>query len=364
MNTIGRNFRLTTFGESHGPGLGGVIDGMPPGIPVDMDEVSLMLERRRTGRSRLTSQRLESDMPSVLSGISPEGLTLGTPIGFTFANADAHSGDYKAIEECFRPNHADFSYNSRYGIRDPRGGGRSSARETVCRVFGGAVAMQWLKRAGITFESKVTSVGTAGYPDLLNELAVAGADCKFPNEEITEARMLEEVENARRDCDSVGGRVTCLVKGLPAGLGSPVFNKLQADLAAAMMGINAAKGFEYGIGAGAADMRGSEMLDLFNEGFRPAPTQTNYAGGILGGISTGMPVFFNVCFKPTPTISRSLPMPDAKGQLAEVRVTGRHDPCVALRAPVIVEAMAALVIADAMLELPPHLAAEIYRKML
>lgn len=353
MNTTGNMLRLTTFGESHGPALGGVLDGMPGGLRLDMERVCGMIDRRRTGRDPLTSQRREADKPEILSGLSRDGVTLGTPIGFIFRNTDARSRDYSDVETHFRPNHADFAYEARYGIRDPRGGGRASARETLCRVAGGAMALQLLERLvpGIEIEAAVTAVGKAGYPDLLGRLAAAGASAALPHDEAVESAMRECVARAREDSDSVGGTVTCLIKGLPAGVGNPIYDKLSARLAEAMVGINAVKGIEFGLGAEAAAHRGTEVLDLYNENFTPAVCSSNFSGGIQGGISNGMPIFFSVHFKPTPTIARGLPMPDADGKLTEICVKGRHDPCVALRAPVVVEAMAALTICDLVLGL-------------
>lgn len=351
MNTFGLNFRLTTFGESHGPALGGIVDGMPPGIRIDMEAIQAMLDRRRTGRDILTSQRREEDIPEILSGISPEGMTLGTPIGFIFRNRDVRSGDYHEVEHRYRPNHADYSYEQRYGIRDFRGGGRSSARETVCRVMGGALALQAISRdyPDISIHARVTAVGDTGYPDVLRILSENVRHPELPYNEEIESGMRNAVAAARDASDSVGGVVTCLVTGVPAGVGNPVFGKLHAMLASAMMSVNAAKGFEYGLGREMAFSRGSEVMDTFSPGFKPTVTRTNYSGGIQGGISNSMPIFFSVYFKPTPTVSRPTDMPDRDGVISEVIVKGRHDPCVALRAPVIVEAMAALVLADVLL---------------
>ena len=349
MNTIGEKLRLTTFGESHGPAMGGILDGFPAGIKIDMAELRGMIDRRRTGRSQLTSQRHEADEPEVLSGINPEGLTLGTPIGFIFRNTDARSKDYSELETHYRPNHADYSYDRKYGLRDARGGGRASARETVNWVMGGALAMQYLKTLGITIEAKVTWVGSKGYEDPFSGIR-KNPDAGIEHLEDVEASMLEEVATAKRNLDSVGGRVSCIIRGVPEGLGTPVFGKAQARYAEAMMSLNAAKAFEYGLGVEAARSLGSATLDLFNSGFRPYPMQTDYCGGITGGITTGMPIYFSVYLKPTPTISRPLPMPDRDGKIDEVKVEGRHDPCVALRAPVIVEALAALVTADLILQ--------------
>lgn len=324
MNTLGTLLRLTTFGESHGPAMGGILDGMPPKVFIDRQDVQAMIDRRRTGRDPLTSQRKETDIPEYLSGISPEGFTIGTPIGFIFRNSDAHSSDYGELEHRFRPNHADYTYQVKYGIRDHRGGGRASARETVNWVMGGAIAMQWLKTLGISIGAHLSQVG---------------------KEETLEG-MREIVEKVRADRDSIGGKVTCTIKGLPAGLGNPVFGKFQARLAEAMMSLNAVKAFEFGVGSSASGLRGSEMIDEFQPGFIPEPLYTNYNGGTLGGITSGMPVYFNLHFKPTPTIPRSLPMPDENGEMKDIIVGGRHDPCVAMRAPVIVEALAALTVAD------------------
>lgn len=346
MNRIGDKIALSTFGESHGVAMGGVLDGMPSGVRIDMEAVQGMIDRRRTGRSVLTSQRKESDIPEILSGISAEGVTLGTPIGFIFRNSDARSKDYSDLKNHYRPNHADYCYDKKYGVRDARGGGRSSARETVNWVMGGALIMEWLKTLGIEIEAKVTQVGKAGYDDPFIQVRETPQHPYFQEDGDIEKKMLEEVEDARKECDSVGGRVSCIIRGVPVGLGEPVFGKLQAKLGEAMMSLNAAKGFEYGMGMVAASMRGSDSLDLFNPGFTPLPMQTDRNGGILGGISNGMPIYFSVYLKPTPTISRELPMPDADGNIDMLRVEGRHDPCVALRAPVIVEALAAITIAN------------------
>ena len=350
VNTIGRNIRLTTFGESHGPAMGGVLDGLPAGVSIVMERVQRMLERRRTGLTALTSQRREEDRPEVLSGISADGRTLGSPIGFIFRNSDARSGDYKEIEDLYRPSHADYTYDLRYGLRDPRGGGRASARDTVNWVMGGALAMEWLSALGISIEAKVVAVGTAGYRDLLWQLGEAGADAELPDDPLVEGDMLEEVAEAKREGDSVGGMVCCLVKGMTAGCGAPQFGKMQSRLAAAMLSINAARSFEYGLGAGSAEVRGSDYMDNFYEGFEPAPFESNRSGGALGGITTGMPIFFQVAFKPTPTIGRPVGLADKEGHIREAVVKGRHDPCVALRAPVIVEAMTALTLADMLME--------------
>lgn len=347
MNTIGTRLRLTTFGESHGPAMGGILDGMPSGIKIDMEEVQTMIDRRRTGRDPLTSQRKEIDIPEILSGINSEGITLGTPIGFIFRNSDARSNDYGPLMDHYRPNHADYVYDRKYGLRDYRGGGRASARETVNWVMGGAIAAQWLKTLGITAVAKLTQAGKAGYEDPFMLIREQGGCDLMAEDEAIEQAMRREVEAARNDRDSAGGRVSCVLTGLKAGIGEPMFAKFQARMAEAMLSLNAVKGFEYGYGAPSAASRGSEVLDMFEAGLTPGHTKTNYSGGASGGITNGMPFYFNVWFKPTPTISREMPMLNAKdGSLDIVEVKGRHDPCVAMRAPVIVEALAYLVVGD------------------
>ncbi len=353
MNTLGRLLRLTTFGESHGPAMGGILDGLPAGIAIDLADVQRMIDRRRTGRSTLTSQRRETDIPEILSGLDADGRSLGSPIGFIFRNTDARPTDYSDLEQRYRPGHADYTYDLKYGRRDPRGGGRASARETVSWVMAGALTMQWLRTLGISIEARLTAVGSAGYHDPLAGIINDPLLGSLPADESVENAMLDEVDAARRECDSVGGRVSCVIRGLPAALGDPVFGKMQSRLAEAMLSLNAVKGFEYGMGAAAAEARGSDAIDLFEPDFSPMPMRTDRHGGILGGISTGMPVCFNLWFKPTPTISRPLPMPDCKGSLKDVTAHGRHDPCVAMRAPVIVEALAALVTGD-LLRVPQH----------
>lgn len=349
MNTLGTRLRLTTFGESHAPAMGGILDGLPSGVKIDVDDVQRMIDRRRTGVDPLTSQRRETDVPEILSGLSAEGVTLGSPIGFIFRNSDARSKDYSELETHYRPNHADYCYDLRYGIRDHRGGGRASARETVNWVMGGALTMQWLRTLGISVEARLTGVGQAEYPSPVVHPEASSDEVAIPRNEDIERLMREEVEAARNDRDSVGGRVTCLIKGVPGGYGDPVFGKAQARLAAAIMSLNAVKGFEYGLGSLAANFRGSEIIDNFQPGMNPAPFTSNFAGGMLGGITTGMPIYFNVWFKPTPTLPRPLPMATADGRIDMVEVHGRHDPCVAMRAPVIVESLAAMTIADLIL---------------
>ena len=324
MNTFGEKIRLTTFGESHGPAIGGVIDGYPSGIRIDFDLLQRRMAERRPGQE-MASQRREADIPEFLSGINDEGITLGTPIAFVLRNGDVRSGDYSALANAWRPNHADFTYQIKYGIRDHRGGGRASARETACRVVAGTLAEQLLLQDGVEIRAWLSEVG--------------GVKGDRPH-------LLEEIEKARGDGDSVGGVVSCEIRGLRPGVGSPVYGKLSALLASAMMGINAAKGFEIGDGFDLAARRGSETVDEFyTEADGTVKTRANHSGGIQGGISNGMPVFFRVAFKPTPTIASPLPLLTENGETVVATLPGRHDPCVALRAVPVVRAMAALTLA-------------------
>lgn len=318
MNTIGKILTLTTFGESHGPAMGGVLDGMPAGVDIDLDALQRFVDQRRTGQTMGSSQRDERDRVEVLSGIW-QGKTLGTPIGFIVRNTDARSEDYEEIARCYRPNHADYTWEAKYGIRDPRGGGRASARETVARVIAGGIALQALNHLGITIESSI--VGP--------RLGVA------------------EIQEAAKDGDTLGGIIECMVKGVPAGLGEPLFGKLHAQLAAAMMSIPSAHGFEYGDGFEMASKRGSEVMDLFvkrKDG--TIGTATNHSGGIQGGISNGEDIVMRIAFKPVPTLMHDLPTVDRSGNPVTLHPRGRHDSCVLPRALPIVEAMAALVILD------------------
>lgn len=348
MNTFGDSLRLTTFGESHGPAMGGVLDGIPSGLSIDHDLLHDWLQRRRTATSALVSSRVEPDEPEFLSGISPDGLTLGTPIAFIVRNSGQHSSDYEELRHLYRPCHADYTYDCRYGLRDWRGGGRASARETVSRVIAGAIASAVLVRQGISVKAGVIAIGTSGELPFVESMSQDG-DFNFPDP--LPEKMLREVEEARKACDSVGGVIGCVVTGLSAGIGNPVYGKLQARLAEAIFSINAVKGFDYGYGFQAASSRGSTVADSFlpseEGGFPPKlHTATNFSGGLQGGISNGMPVYFRVAFKPTPSIASPLPTVDDAGKPVMLQAHGRHDPCVALRAPVIVEAMATLVIAD------------------
>lgn len=318
MNTIGKILTLTTFGESHGPAMGGVLDGMPAGVPIDLDELQRFVDRRRTGQSPGSSTRDEQDRVEVLSGIY-QGKTLGTPIGFIIRNVDARSADYEDISRCYRPNHADYTWEKKYGIRDPRGGGRASARETVARVVAGGIAIQALNSLGITIESFIED----------------------------EAGLEQAIADASYEGDTLGGIIGCVVKGVPAGLGEPLFGKLQAQLAAAMMSIPSVHGFEYGDGFDMATKRGSEVMDLFEKrDDGTIGTKTNHSGGILGGISNGEDITMRVAFKPVPTLMRDVPTLDREGNPVTLHPRGRHDTCVLKRALPIVEAMAALVILD------------------
>ncbi len=350
MNTFGNNLTLTTFGESHGPAMGGIIDGFPAGFRLDFDKINEEVAKRRPGSSSLVSARNEKDIPEFLSGVLPDGTTLGTPIGFIVRNTDQRSQDYSTISDLYRPSHADYTYDARYGIRDPRGGGRSSARETVNWVVAGALASQWLEKNGITIQSALTGVGPIESDSALEKLMKdPSADIHLVVEDSLRRAMEEHIRECRNNGDTVGGRVSCLINGVPAGVGNPVANKLQAALASAMMSINAAKGFEYGLGFRSSSAHGSVVNDPFipssdHSGY--LKTATNFSGGIQGGITNGMPIFFSVYFKPTPTIMRAQSTVDKEGNPCVLNPAGRHDPCVAVRAVPIVKAMASLVLAD------------------
>ncbi|MFP5438027.1 MAG: chorismate synthase [Bacteroidia bacterium] len=343
-NTYGTLFRLTTFGESHGTAVGGVIDGCPPGIVLDTDAIQYELNRRKPGQSAIVTQRKEPDEVQFLSGIF-EGKTTGAPIGFTVQNTNQKSNDYSHIKDVYRPSHADFTYDKKYGVgvRDYRGGGRSSARETISRVVGGAIARQVIPT--VTIQAYTSSVGDIflekPYQALDFSLVESNA-VRCPDAEVA-ARMEDYIKEARKDGDTVGGTVTCVIKNVPAGLGEPVFDKLHAELGKAMLSINAVKGFEYGSGFCGAKMRGSEHNDIFNA---DGTTKTNLSGGIQGGISNGMDIYFRVAFKPVATIMQGQETINSSGEVVEMHGKGRHDPCVVPRAVPIVEAMAALVLAD------------------
>lgn len=350
MNTFGNIYRLTSFGESHGAAIGGVIDGVPAGIEIDLNEIQTELDRRRPGQSAIVTGRRESDRVKILSGIF-EGRTLGTPIGFVIENADHHSNDYETMRHCFRPSHADYTYQVKYGIRDHRGGGRSSARETASRVVAGAVAKQILKKKGINiaaYTSQVGNIALLGDYKSLDLTQTEANAVRCPDEAVAE-QMKALLLEVKSQGDTVGGVVSCVATGVPAGLGEPVFGKLHARLAEAMMSINAAKGFEYGMGFAGAAMRGSETIDKFVCESGIVRTLTNNSGGIQGGISNGEDIYFRVAFKPVATLLQEVETITDTGEKTALKVRGRHDPCVVPRAVPIVEAMAAMVILDALL---------------
>lgn len=348
-NSFGRYFSITTYGESHGAGMGVIIDGCPAGIPLDLSRIQQELDRRKPGQSKLTTQRKENEDFSVESGLY-EGQTLGGPIAIRIPNQDAKSRDYKQFENRYRPSHADYTYDVKYGIRDHRGGGRSSARETANWVAAGAVAMQLLEKLypKLAIRAFVTQIGevelASEWAELdLTQSADAYVRCPEPD---TAQQMVTAIETARKDKDSVGGAIGCQVSGMPKGLGEPVFHKLESDLAAAMLSINASKGFELGEGFQAPGMRGSAHNDAFRYEAEAITTATNHSGGILGGISNGAPLQFQVAFKPVATIAQPQETMDSDGNEVTLEGKGRHDPCVVPRAVPIVEAMTALVLAD------------------
>lgn len=341
-NSFGKLFNLTTYGESHGAGLGGVIDGCPSGVDLDLDAIQHELNRRKPGQSAIVTQRKEPDTVKFYSGIF-EGKTTGTPIGFVIENTNQKSHDYTHIKDSYRPSHADYVYDKKYGFRDYRGGGRSSARETACRVVAGAIAKQLLQNIEIT--AYVSSVGTMALNKPYNELDLSKAEeniVRCPDPEMA-AQMEGYIKEVRSKGDTVGGIVSCVIKNVPVGLGEPVFDKLHAELGKAMLSINAVKGFEYGSGFNGSTMYGSDHNDAFNN---DGTTKTNFSGGIQGGISNGMDIYFNVAFKPVATLIQKYETIDKHGNTVEMQGKGRHDPCVVPRAVPIVEAMAALVLAD------------------
>ncbi len=347
MNTFGNIFRLTSFGESHGRGIGGIIDGCPAGLELDMDLIQRDLSRRKPGQSKITTQRMESDLVEFLSGIF-EGKTQGTPISFIVWNKDQHSQDYSNLKNVYRPSHADYTYIKKYGTRDYRGGGRSSARETIARVVAGAVARQILSLNDITIQAYVSRVGEVKLEKNYLELDLSKTEdsiVRCPDPETAE-KMIARIETAGRDHDTVGGVITCVVKGVPAGWGEPVFKKLHADLGFAMLGINAVKGFEYGSGFEGTKLSGSEHNDVFVSTSEGVRTKTNNSGGIQGGISNGEDIYFNVAFKPIATLLKEQRTVDKDSNETTIHPKGRHDPCVLPRAVPIVEAMAALVLVD------------------
>lgn len=346
-NSFGSLFRITTFGESHGEAVGVVIDGCPAGLAIDLGQVQQELDRRRPGQSHITTQRHEADKVEVLSGIF-KGHSVGTPIALLVRNEDARSKDYSHIKESFRPSHADFTYQEKYGLRDYRGGGRSSARETVARVAAGAIAKQYLATLGVSVQAYVSTVGNIDVllPHSQLDLSLTETNIvRCPHPETAE-RMIEAIEAIRKAGDTLGGVVSCVVAGAPTGWGEPVFDKLHADFAKAMMSINATKGFEYGSGFEGVRLKGSEHNDRFENQEGKIRTVTNHSGGIQGGISNGMDIYFRVAFKPVATLMQAQQTVNHQGDATTIQGKGRHDPCVVPRAVPIVEAMAALVLAD------------------
>lgn len=350
-NSFGTLFKLTTFGESHGPAIGGIIDGCPAGMPVNTEHVQQQLDRRRPGQSAIVTQRKEPDTVEFLSGIF-EGKSTGTPIGFVIRNKDHKSGDYDHLKAAYRPSHADYTYDAKYGHRDYRGGGRSSARETACRVVAGAIAQQVLQAHGIQVYGYVSQVGDiimpADYTQLPDLRAGEANEVRCPHPETAEA-MIARIREIRKEGNTVGGTVTCIAQGVPPGLGQPVFDKLHADLAKATMSINATRGFEIGSGFDAVSMKGSDHNDLWTATEKGIGTATNRSGGIQGGISNGQDVWFRLAFKPVATIMTDQSSVNAAGEEVVLKGKGRHDPCVVPRAVPIVEAMTALVLADHLL---------------
>ena len=355
-NTFGNIFTLTTFGESHGEAVGGVVDGLPAGIDIDTDFVQHELDRRKPGQSRITTQRKEADRVEWLSGIF-EGKSTGTPIGFVVHNTNQHSSDYDNMRQLVRPSHADYTYYNKYGVRDHRGGGRSSARITISRCVGGALAKLALRPLGISIQAYVSQVGDIATDRDYHRYDLAKAEdnnVRCPDPE--KAREMEElIMRVKADGDTIGGVVTCVIKGCPVGLGEPEFGKLHAQLGAAMLGINAVKGFEYGDGFDIVTHRGSEVNDIFlpgaptpstHEATLAANTKTNHSGGIQGGISNGQDICFRVAFKPVATLLMPQATIDLDGNATTIDARGRHDPCVTPRAVPIVEDMAAMVILD------------------
>lgn len=347
MNTFGQLFRLTTFGESHGPGIGGVIDGMPSGLLVDTDFLQSELNRRRPGQSALTTARKESDRVELLSGVF-EGRTTGCPIGFLVRNENQHSADYDNLRDVFRPSHADFTYQTKYGWRDHTGGGRTSARETVARVVGGAFAKMFLKQYGIritAYTSQVGSIALSNAWDSYDFSLIEQNLVRCPDP-VKAEEMAALIAQVKAEGDTIGGVITCVIEGCPVGLGEPVFGKLHAALGAAMLSINAVKGFEYGEGFAGVESRGSEQNDIFVPSPHGITTLTNHSGGVQGGLSNGQPIYFRVAFKPVATLLREQQTVTASGEPTVLKARGRHDPCVLPRAVPIVEAMSAMVIAD------------------
>ncbi|MBP6356117.1 MAG: chorismate synthase [Paludibacter sp.] len=346
-NTIGKLFTFTSFGESHGKGIGGIIDGCPAGIDMDETFIQNELNRRKPGQSSIATPRKEDDKVEFLSGVF-EGKTTGTPIAFVIWNQNQHSTDYDHLKEVYRPSHADFTYQQKYGIRDHRGGGRSSARETAARVVAGAVAKLVLKTKGVEITAYTSQVGHIAMTQTVDTVDLTLTESNIvrcPQQEVAE-QMIEYIKELKKSGDSIGGIISCIIKGLPVGLGEPIFDKLQARLAAAMLSINASHGFDYGRGFEGVSLRGSQMNDSFIKTGDKISTKTNNSGGIQGGISNGQEVYFRVLFKPVATISKKQETLDIHTNEVELEAKGRHDPCVLPRAVPIVEAMAAITLLD------------------
>ncbi len=352
-NSFGTIFKVTTFGESHGKAIGVIIDGCPPNINIDEDFIQSELDKRRPGQSKITTQRKESDTAQILSGVF-EGKSTGTPIAILIPNEDQRSKDYSHIADKYRPSHADYTYQQKYGIRDYRGGGRSSARETAARVAAGAVAKLFLNQYGIEIFAHVSAVGKINAPNLTHDnlgelLSLRESNIARCADPATAQEMISLIDQVRKDGDTIGGQVATIVRNVPVGLGDPVFDKLHADLGKAMLSINAVHGFEYGSGFSGSEMRGSQHNDIFIKEGDKVRTMTNFSGGIQGGISNGMDITFRTAFKPVATIMRDQDTLNEQGENTSISGKGRHDPCVVTRAVIIVEAMTALTIADHLL---------------
>ncbi|WP_179007323.1 chorismate synthase [Winogradskyella forsetii] len=341
-NSFGKLFKLTTYGESHGKAIGGIIDGCPSGLKLDFEAIQNELDRRKPGQSKIVTQRKEPDSVEFYSGIF-EGVTTGTPIGFVIHNTNQKSKDYSHIKDVYRPSHADYTYHKKYGVRDYRGGGRSSARETASRVVAGAIAKQMI--SAIKINAFTSSVGDIFIDKPYQDLDFGKIESNVIRcpDEATAEKMIAKIGEIKKQGDTIGGTITCVIQNVPVGLGEPVFDKLHAELGKAMLSINAVKGFEYGSGFCGAKMKGSEHNDLFNE---DGSTKSNLSGGVQGGISNGMDIYFRVAFKPVATVIQKQDALNSSGDIVEMQGKGRHDPCVVPRAVPIVEAMAALVIAD------------------
>ncbi|MCA6363589.1 MAG: chorismate synthase [Bacteroidetes bacterium] len=351
-NTFGTLLRLTTYGESHGPAVGGILDGLPAGVDIDTEFLQQEMDRRRPGQSRIVTQRREADQLEILSGVF-EGKSTGAPIGFMVRSEDSRSRDYDALKEVYRPSHADYTWEAKYGLRDHRGGGRSSARETVARVAAGALTKLFLRRQQIHVQAYVSQVGAIALQQPWHELDLSQTESNIvrcPDADTAE-QMIRLIESIRKQGDTIGGIITCVITGVPPGIGEPVFDKLHADLGKAMLSINAVKGVEFGSGFASVALTGSQHNDAFLPGSnnRKVVTATNRSGGIQGGISNGEAIYFRTAFKPVATIMQKQRTVNTAGKAVEVMGRGRHDPCVVPRAVPIVEAMAALVVADHLL---------------